>query len=132
MKLDKTDRKELFKYLKAKGIKTRGGRTPTKELVALAEGGTVEAPKKRRSARKDRVPLGAHRQKLNVDGYDIPDDKVVRWINDHPGRVDSATGGGYEFVNDPNREMKVGDDPLRSRGMGMAVSAIVGTCAGGT
>ena len=130
MDLSKMDRKEKFAYLKAKGIPYRVTFT-NKQINDLCQGKTVEVPKKRRSATKDRVPLGTHRQKLNVDNYDIPEDKVVRWINDHPGRVDSALGGGYTFVQDPKQEVKVGDDPLRHRGMDSAVTAIVGTTDGG-
>lgn len=46
-----------------------------------------------------RVPLGQHVAKLA-----LPDRPgfVRRWINDYPGRVQQAAGGGYEHIKDGN------------------------------
>ena len=126
MDLSNMDRRDKFDYLKAKGIPFTASITNV-ELDALCDDEEVEPkPAKRRSERK-RVPLGTHRQKLNIDGYDIPPDKLARWINDHPGRLDAAKVGGYSFVRDPDKGISAGEDPLRVQSMGDAVSAIVGT-----
>lgn len=43
-----------------------------------------------------RVPFGAHRTKLQVEGG-IPGYRL-RWFNDLDGRIDRALEGGYVFV----------------------------------
>jgi len=75
--------------------------------------------------RKERVPLGILRTKLRTDqreGF------VRRWINDKPGRLDDAVKAGYEFVSDPNAELKIGDgnDIAQVAGIGTVVSRTVG------
>lgn len=47
--------------------------------------------------RKTRIPLGAPRQKLTI--ANPPEGKVLRWVNDDPGRISAAKAAGYEFVN---------------------------------
>lgn len=47
--------------------------------------------------RKTRTPLGVQRQKLTV--ANAPEGKVLRWVNDDPGRVQSALSAGYEFLD---------------------------------
>lgn len=130
MNLEIMGRREKFKYLKEKNIPFDVTMT-NKQIDALCRGEKVEVKQKRRSARKGRIPLGGHRSKLSIDGYDIPDDKVARWVNDHPGRLDRALNGGYTFVKDPKQKIKVGEDPMRHTGMDTSVSVIVGTTEGG-
>ena len=48
--------------------------------------------------RKERIPVGIRRKKLNAN---IAPGKVGRWVNDEPGRLQAFQDGGYEFVNDP-------------------------------
>jgi hypothetical protein len=124
------NRRDKFDYLKAKDIKFDATITNT-ALDALCAGEEPIPEKPKRRSEQKRVPLGTHRQKLNVDGYDIPSDKVARWINDHPGRLDTAQIGGYSFVRDPKKSLSAGEDPLRVSSMGDSVSAIVGTREGG-
>ena len=50
-----------------------------------------------RKDKKQRVPFGANRTKLQVED-DIPGYKL-RWFNDIDGRLQRAQDGGYEFVN---------------------------------
>ena len=50
----------------------------------------------RKEEREERIPLGRHRRKLNIDKQD-PDYKY-RWINDDGSRLIDASNGGYEFV----------------------------------
>lgn len=75
----------------------------------------------RTSNRAKRVPLGGHRQKLNVHekqkGYEY------RWVNDVPGRIRAAEEAGYEFVN----EATVGDTGDGNTDLGSRVSASVGS-----
>lgn len=80
---------------------------------------------KKSEERKQRVPLGNMRTKLNV-----PENpgKVRRWINDETnGRISNALNGGYSFVQDPN--LQVGDFDVNSgnRDIGTMVSRVVGT-----
>jgi len=47
------------------------------------------------SRRKERIPLGVPRKKLEakpIEGYHL------HWVNDYPGRVIEALAGGYQFV----------------------------------
>jgi hypothetical protein len=86
---------------------------------------TAEEPVVVKKGRKDRVPLGVLRTKLRADqreGF------VRRWINDKPGRLDDAANSGYNFVTDPDSEMKIGDgnDVSQIAGIGTVVSRIVG------
>jgi len=74
--------------------------------------------------RQERVPVGVPRRKLTVGGK-CPPNKVRRWFNDKPGRIEQALDGGYAFVRD---KMKVGDGPVDgNQSMGQAMSRQVGT-----
>jgi hypothetical protein len=130
MDLSKMERRDKFDYLKAKKIPFNATITNV-ELDALCNGEELPEEKPTRRSERKRVPLGTHRQKLNTDGYDIPPDKLARWVNDHPGRLDTAKIGGYSFVRNPDKGISAGEDPLRVQQMGDAVSAIVGTAPGG-
>jgi hypothetical protein len=63
----------------------------------------------KKAERKKRVPLGNPRAKLQIDGYDIPNNKVARWVNDHPGRLAAAEAAGYAFIEDS--AVSVGEGP---------------------
>jgi hypothetical protein len=63
--------------------------------------------------RKERIPLGTIRRKLSVPDGLIPPNKVGRWVNDLPGRIQQALDGGYNFIEDPLA--KVGDGPENQR-----------------
>jgi len=71
-----------------------------KEFDTLQQlsGHKMGAHKSRIENRKERVPVGVKRQKLNAN---IAPNKVGRWVNDEPGRLQSFLDGGYEFVQDP-------------------------------
>lgn len=129
MDLTGMSRREKFRYLKEKGFKVKAT-MKTAELDKLL--GLDEPPKDQTPARgsRSRVPLGRHRQKMSVDHLNIPDNKVARWVNDVGNRIDDALNGGYEFVKDA--KAKVGEDPLRVRGMGSAVNMAVGKNDDGT
>lgn len=126
-------RKEKFQFLKANKVKATATMR-TKELDVLID--QLEAgvdpdeigPKSIRGQRTPgrRTPLGQFRSKLSIDGYNIPDSKVARWVNDVPGRVQNALEGGYQLVRDPQREVDVGDDPLRTRKVDSAIAVTVG------
>ena len=53
--------------------------------------------REKKEDRKVRTPLGVPRQKLTVNN--APEGKVLRWVNDVPGRIQSAQAAGYEFVD---------------------------------
>lgn len=65
--------------------------------------------------RKARIPLGTHRAKLTVEGFNIPPDKAGRWVVDHPGRLTQAEAAGYTFVVDPNAKTGTGPENGRDR-----------------
>jgi hypothetical protein len=98
------------------------------ELDAFQRGEAEAAPEGLKSVReaRRRVPLGRHRRKLSVDHLNIPKDKVVRWVNDHPGRVMQAIEGGYQHVRQPAGAIRAGEEELITKNMGDSVSAIVG------
>jgi len=58
--------------------------------------------------RKERVPFGIQRRKLNISTEMEKKlvGKVTRWINDTDSRISDAQAGGYEFVQE---DIKVGD-----------------------
>ena len=65
---------------------------------------TDELKTRRRAINKrDRVPFGSHRTKLQLSQKDSQTFKergqVVRWFNDQDGRVEAALQGGWTFVN---------------------------------
>jgi hypothetical protein len=59
--------------------------------------------------RRERVPFGAHRTKLQVEdkipGYEL------RWFNDQDGRIQRALDGGYMFVT-PDEVPRLGQGAL--------------------
>ena len=76
------------------------------KLDAFQRGDIEEKPVGVKSIReaRERVPLGTHRRKLSVDHYNIPKDKVTRWVNDRPGRIAQALAGGYQLMRIPDGE----------------------------
>lgn len=80
--------------------------------------------------RKERIPLGRFRRKLEVSGGKIPDSKVGRWLNDTPGRLQDALQGGYQFVSNPTA--KVGEGATNERDPNSQyISRVVGKDASG-
>ena len=74
------------------------------------------------SGRKDRVPLGVPRKKLeakSIEGYHL------HWVNDYPGRVDEALAGGYMFVDREETEINDFVTPGNSD-LGTRVKRLVG------
>ena len=70
---------------------------PVVEVAATAEPEVVRQP-----IGRERVPMGAQRQKLATeqrDGF------VRRWFNDEPGRIAQALGAGYTYVDDSRGHM---------------------------
>lgn len=65
--------------------------------------------------RKERIPVGIRRKKLDSR---VPPDKVPRWVNDDPGRLQRFLDGGYEFISDP----KASDN---STDLGSKISMVV-------
>lgn len=62
--------------------------------------------KERKVEKRTRVPMGAHRYKLQLSEEDMKNFRkrhmVPRWINDQDGRVQQALAGGYKFVDPEN------------------------------
>jgi len=62
-----------------------------------------------------RVPMGGMRLKLQLSEADVKGfkvrQKVARWFNDDPGRVERARAGGYDFV-DPKYATSLGEGAL--------------------
>ena len=83
----------------------------------------VRANKREEGGRKKRIPLGTPRMKL-THNYDVPANKVARWVNDKPGRLTAAHEGGYTLVSDP--DIKVGDEETGRDEMSTAVRRRVG------
>lgn len=95
-----------------------------KERTAIVQ--DVAAPEVSGSGRKDRIPLGRPRMKLNVkprEGYHR------HWINDTPGRLEDAVNGGYSFVR--NEIVGQGGDVSQVGGLDDRVSRVVGVAADG-
>jgi len=71
----------------------------------------AEAKKVAREKRPSRIPLGANRDVLTVEG--VPEGYVGRWVNDDvsKNRIPRALDGGYEFVTD-NGDIFVGDSTV--------------------
>jgi hypothetical protein len=128
MNTKKMSRREKFKYLKAKGFKVNATMKNVEldKFMGMDEA-PPEAKKSKSDKRKRRIPLGKHRSKLNAAAYNIPDNKVPRWVNDRGGRIRDALEGGYEFTQDPNKQGHVGEDPMQPQGMGSAVYSRVGS-----
>jgi hypothetical protein len=134
MDLTGMSRPEKFKYLKANDIKAKATMKTVElnrlltELDAFQRGEIEEKPVGLKSVRegRERVPLGAHRQKLSIDHLHIPENKVARWVNDTPGRIGQAIEGGYMHVRSPQKET-VGEDPLTTGNLGDSVNVVVGS-----
>jgi len=72
----------------------------------------VNARKQEKSkGKRQRVPFGGHRQKLQLSDLDQKYFKskglVVRWINDKDGRIERAIAGAWDFV-EPEEAQSVG------------------------
>lgn len=65
--------------------------------------------------RKERIPVGVKRPKMKAN---LPPNKVGRWVNDDPGRLQRFLDGGYEYVTSP-------DATDKSTDMGSKLSMIV-------
>jgi hypothetical protein len=87
------------------------------------------------TARRERIPLGTPRMKLNVSkpmlDYFNARGEVLRWINDEPGRLEAATvEDSYRFVtkNEFPDIYKIGQGDLTEReGIDSRISRVVGT-----
>lgn len=128
--IKKASRKEKVKYINTvpgyKAAVTMNNKTLDSILDLIDKGIEQKIDnKKDRKGRSSRVPLGQLRSKMSIDAYDVPTDRVPRWINDIGGRLRDAQDGGYKFVKDKN--VKVGDDPQQPQGMGANVNIRVGT-----
>lgn len=82
-------------------------------------------PGRPKTERKERIPLGTPRRKLSFDNQDP--NYVYRWVNDAPGRLQSAEAGGYEYVTIAEAQSGVGDSDMRNEdtGMGEKINAVV-------
>lgn len=81
------------------------------------------------TGRKARIPLGRPRFRLSASKL-IPPEKVGRWVNDDPGRLEAAQEGGWVFLSDPNA--KVGESAENERDLlSTNVRRRVGTRDGG-
>lgn len=84
-----------------------------------------------KKARPTRIPVGANRDVLTVEG--IPDGKVARWVNDSEGRIQKFLEGGYEFVTEDgitvgtrtidNNELRKKGGSVKSKPMGQGITA---------
>jgi len=79
-----------------------------------------------KEARKERIPLGRMRLKGKIPDGLVPKNKVGRWINDKPGRLQAAQEGGYAFVDDPLAKVGEGSENQRDS-LSTKVSQICGT-----
>jgi hypothetical protein len=75
--------------------------------------------------RTKRVPLGKGRLKLTTTNR-TPPDKVDRWFNDDPGRLQEALEAGYVFVKDPEAVVGEGTENERD-GMTTAICRSAGS-----
>lgn len=85
----------------------------------------------KKTARPNRIPVGANRDVLTVDG--IPDGYVGRWVNDTEGRIQKFLDGGYEFVTEEgvtvgertvdNSEGREKAGSVKSRAVGQGITA---------
>lgn len=62
--------------------------------------------------RRDRVPFGGHRRRLEVHNKDP--NYVYYWFNDSQDRIARALGAGYEFVNKKDLGKDVGDKDVNN------------------
>ena len=84
----------------------------------------------REEGKRRRIPMGAHRYKLQLSDEDTAEFKrrkmVPRWVNDQDGRIQRALDGGYNFVK-PEYARSVGSSALHEGNTdeGAKVSKIV-------
>lgn len=91
---------------KARVLET-GALNKTGNTIVREEKTMLQTPEKvvsKVEQRKERVPLGVPRKKL--EAQEIPGFHL-RWINDYPGRIQEAQKGGYSFVTE--EETKLND-----------------------
>jgi len=81
------------------------------------------------AGRSKRIPLGRPRFKLKANHL-IPPDKIGRWINDDPGRLEDAQQAGYTFVKDSDAQVGEGAENERD-GLSSSVRRRVGVRADG-
>lgn len=81
-----------------------------------------------KESRKNRVPIGGRRTKLQLSQSDLESlkDYKVRWINDTGGRVLAAEAGGYEFCT-PDEARSLGEGAIHqgNSDTGTRVSKVV-------
>jgi len=101
------------------------------EMTTVKE--EVKAGKVDTGKRKNRVPLGSLRPKMSLSAraeeYFAGRGEVVRWVNDHPGRLEAAVESGRRFVG--AKEITLGDvglgqDASQSEGIDSRVRRVVG------
>lgn len=88
-------------------------------------------PKKLKSRRPKRTPLGSLRLKMSVEGNF--DGYHTHWINDVNTNLHEAQQAGYEFV-ERDEAGQIGDKNLTpgNQDLGSMVSRVVGTKSDGT
>ena len=90
--------------------------------MAIPEKKQTPEVEKKPAGRKERIPLGVPRKKLEakpIDGYHL------HWVNDYPGRVTEALRGGYSFVESHETEINDSVTPGNSD-VGTRVKRLVG------
>jgi hypothetical protein len=80
--------------------------------------------------KKDRVPFGAKRSKLQLSSADMKEferrGRVVRWFNDQDGRIAAAIQGGWHHVDPENaRSMGSNDIHQENTDLNSTVSKVV-------
>ena len=83
---------------------------------------TMTTTEKKPAGRKERIPLGVPRMKLEakpIEGFHL------HWVNDYPGRVAEALHSGYEFVESHETEINDFVTPGNAD-MGTRVKRLVG------
>lgn len=78
---------------------------------------TSQKSTKATTQRRQRVPLGGHRRRLNIPAKLENDDKHhYHWFNDVESRVEDARAAGYEFVTKKELGLEdVGDPDLHNQ-----------------
>lgn len=81
----------------------------------------------RNADRKERIPFGVPRKKLNIDRSTSKQlqGKVPRWINDDDDRITRAQDGGYDFVSADGTE-RIGDVGEQAQEQDRKVRKLVG------
>ncbi len=114
----------MAEWIKCPGCGHRG----SKDLDGYCKrcaGDQTRAKERIEEPRKKRIPLGTLRPKLSIS-IEVPPNKVPRWINDYPGRLQQAEMGGYAFVEDPRAHVGDGPDNRKDR-LSTKVRCLVGT-----